>query len=185
MNALTSDLAPTGSTQPASTPFRRSTKQLSGGLWLITLGLLWLLWNFRTIHWSWMESYGFVIVGAVFLFQTIASRQYRLLLGSWFILIGLFHILISYTDFRIREIWPVYVILTGLAFFIHFAADPRRWFSLLCGMLGTGFGVVYLSRTLFLLPHHVAQTLLSYWPLSFVAAGLVMIALALWHQRKK
>lgn len=186
MNSVTTDLAPAGHPQGASAgPARASTKQLTGGLWLLTLGFLWLLWNFRIVPWRWMESYGFVTVGAVFLFQTIASRRYRLLLGSWFVLIGLFHVLIAYTDFHIREIWPSYAILTGLAFLIHFAVDPRRWFSLLCGLLGAGFGAISLSRTLLLLPHHVARTLLSYWPLSFVAAGLIMIGVALWHQHKK
>lgn len=190
MNASIPDgIAVEAPSRPIQVPEDRRTrtlKNVSRGVWLMVTGTLWILWNLWIINWRWMESYGFALIGVLLLVQTIAAGRFRLFLGSWLLLVGGFHVVLSHMDsFRMREVWPMYAVLTGVAFLFHFLANTRRWFSLVACCLLIGYGILSLSVTFLGFPYTVVSVLRHFWPLGLVAAGLILIGLAIWSKRKK
>lgn len=160
-------------------------KYLMLGIWLVALGTLWLLWNVRAVNWAWIERYGFIALGAFLLVKTIVLKKYHLFWGGTLLLIGCFHIYLDQAgDFRMRELWPMYLLIAGMMFMANFIVDLKRWFSLVAGMFLLVFGGAYISRTYFMMPYEVIMWIKLYWPLTFVAAGLILVAIAIFKSRK-
>ena len=160
-------------------------KYLMLGIWLVALGTLWLLWNVRAVNWAWIERYGFIIFGVFLLAKTVILKKYHLFWGGTLLLIGCFHIYLDQAgDFKMRELWPMYLLIAGMMFMVNFIIDLKRWFSLVAGMFLLVFGGAYISRTYFMMPYEIIMWIKLYWPLTFVAAGLILVAIAIIKSRK-
>lgn len=155
------------------------------GIWLIVLGAIWLLWNVRVVNWAWIERYGFILFGAILLVKTVALKKYHLFWGGTILLIGCFHIYLDLSaEYGMRELWPMYLLIAGIMGIANFLVDVKRWFSLVSGMLLMVFGGVYISRTYFMLPYEMVYWIRSYWPLTFVVAGIILVTIAIIKGRK-
>ena len=164
---------------------KKPYKYLMLGIWLVGLGTIWLLWNVHVINWAWIERYGFIGMGIFLLAKTVILKKYHLFWGGTLLLIGCFHIYLDQAgDFRMRELWPMYLLIAGSMFMANFIVDLKRWFSLVAGMFLLLFGGVYISRTYFMMPYEVIMWIKLYWPLTFVAAGLILVAIAIIKSRK-
>jgi hypothetical protein len=159
---------------------KKPYRYLMLGIWLMALGAVWLLWNLRVVNLAWIERYGFIIFGAILLTKTILLKKYHLFWGGTFLLIGLFHVYLDLSaDLGMRELWPMYLLIAGTTFIANFLVDVKRWFSLVAGMFLMMFGGIYLSRTFFMMPYDLVLWIRSYWPLTFVAAGIILVVIAL------
>ncbi len=155
------------------------------GLWLILIGSGWLLYNFRILNWAWMERYGLLVLGGFVLLRTAYLRKFKLTTALSLMAIGLFHIYLDQSDLNMRTVLPMYFIIIGAAFFVNFAIKPDRWWSLASSLILTTWGGLWLSRANDLLSYEWIRTIRTYWPLTFVLAGLILFTVAFIRQRKK
>lgn len=159
------------------------------GLWLgITLtivGSIWLLWNFEFIDGFWVERYGILLIGLVLIVRTIYTKTYRFFSGVFLAGIGGFHIFLDYQPFdAMRDLWPVYFLVMGAAFLIDYAANFRRWISLVFGLLASSVGGIWLGRELFYLDDEWITLTRFYWPLLFIVSGCIMVAVTLIRRKR-
>ncbi|MBL7960279.1 hypothetical protein JNL27_08565 [bacterium] len=154
-------------------------KYLMLGLWLIGLGTVWLLWNAHLIRWAEVERFGFIIFGLFLLVRTVVLKKYNLFWGGTFLLVGCFHLYLDNVgDFRMRELWPMYLLIAGGMSLANFIVNLKRWFSLVAGLFLLVFGGVYMSQTFFMMPYELIMWTKLYWPLTFVVAGVILVAIA-------
>lgn len=164
----------------------RPYKYLTMGMLLIAIGGMWLLWNLRLINWHWIERYGFVMIGAGLLIQTIVRKKNNIFWGVFLLLIGGFHLYLDYsTTLSMNKLWPVYFLSAGLALIVNYGLHIRRWMSLVMGILLAGFGVVQLARELMLIPYDFIFLAKVYWPLTFVLAGIIILCVTLIKHRNR
>jgi hypothetical protein len=155
-------------------------RHLMTGMWLILIGIIWLLWNLHMINWAWMERYGFILLGVFLLVRNFVSKKYHVAVGTFLILIGCFHLYLDAAyEYQMYHLWPVYLIVGGIAFFLNFVLNTRRWFSLLAALMLIGFGAINLSRSFWFVPHDMIAAVRLYWPLTFVLAGIILLSMAL------
>ena len=160
-------------------------KYLMLGIWLVGLGMLWLLWNLRLIHWSGIERFGFIVIGLILLARTVVLKKYNLFWGGTLLLIGCFHLYLdSVGDFRMSELWPMYLLIAGGMSLANFIVNLKRWFSLVSGLFLLVFGGAYMSRTFFMMPYDLIMWTKLYWPLTFVVAGVILVTIAIIKGRK-
>lgn len=154
-------------------------KYLTLGIWMMGLGTVWLLWNLNLIHWAEIERYGFILFGLFLLVKTVIMKKYDLFWGGTLLLIGCFHLYLDYAgNFGMRELWPIYLLIAGVMFLANFVLNVKRWFALVAGLFLVVFGGAYLSRTFFMIPYDLIMWARMYWPLTFVAAGVILVAIA-------
>lgn len=166
-------------------PEKNSYKYLMLGIWLMGLGTIWLLWNMHLIRWAGIERYGFIALGIFLVVKTVVLKKYNLFWGGTLVLIGCFHLYLdSIGDFRMRELWPIYLLIAGTMFLANFIINLKRWFSLVAGLFLLMFGGAYMSRTLFMMPYELIIWTKQYWPLTFVIAGVILVAIAVIKGRK-
>lgn len=155
------------------------------GLWLIGLGVFWLVWNLDLLRWSWVERYGFVVIGLFFVAKAIFLRTYHFAVGISFLTIGLFHLYLDYAEVAsMRALWPIYFLLIGSGFMVNFLVNTNRWPSLTLSLVSLMTGGVLLSRSYFLMPATSLELLRTYWPLTLVASGTILIATA-WFKKRR
>ncbi len=74
------------------------------------------------------------------------------------------------------RLWPVFVMIGGIAFVALFLADPRHdWGVLSFGVLALIAGVVAIAFTLGLLSGPLGRQLAQLWPLVLIVLGLVAL----------
>jgi hypothetical protein len=160
-------------------------RHLMTGIGLILIGIGWLLWNLYIINWAWVERYGFIILGSFFLVKNFVSKKHHVALGTFLILLGLFHLYLDRAvEHELDRLWPLYLMIGGIAFFLNFIFNTRRWFSLVASLTLIGFGAIHLSRAFWFVPYDVVAAVKLYWPLTFVLAGIILLTLALVKKRK-
>ncbi len=164
---------------------KNSYKHLMTGLWLIIIGIGWLLWNLHVINWAWTERYGFIILGAFLLVKNFITKKHHVALGTFLILIGCFHLYLdSAYEYEMHHLWPLYLMAGGVAFFVNFVLNTSRWFSLVAALTLIGFGAIHLSRSFWFVPYDLVNAVKLYWPLTFVLAGVILLSIALIKKRK-
>ena len=183
------DIANQASAEPYSDAVRQNKthtqKHLIIGIWLIAVGMAWILWNARWINWAWTERYGFMLLGTVLLAQNIIRRKMRIALGTALILVGAFHLYLDYAEFSARHLWPVYLLIAGFALILNYIANTRRWFSLISGIFLAGFGSIFFAREMDFIPYSLALMARTYWPLTLVLGGIIIILVTLIKNKKQ
>lgn len=160
-------------------------KYLFTGLWLIVIGTFWILWNMNVLSWGWMERYGLIIIGGVSIIKTIVTKKYYVFFGLTLLLIGVFHLYLDTQEgLAMRTLWPVYFLISGIAFVINFFFNMRRWFSLVAGLSLIGFGGIHISRNFYMFPYDWVFIIRTYWPLTFVVSGIILVCVA-WYKHRK
>ena len=160
-------------------------KYLFTGLWLILIGAMWILWNMDVLSWGWIERYGLIIVGGLSIVKTIITKKYHVFFGLTLLMIGGFHLYLDTQEgLGMRTLWPVYFLIGGIALIINFFFNMRRWFSLVAGLSLIGFGGIHISRNFYMFPYDWVFMIRTYWPLTFVVSGIILVCAA-WYQHRK
>lgn len=160
-------------------------KYLFTGIWLILIGAMWILWNMDVLSWGWMERYGLIIVGGLSIVKTIFTKKYHVFFGLTLLMIGGFHLYLDTQEgLGMRTLWPVYFLIGGIALIINFFFNMRRWFSLVAGLSLIGFGGIHISRNFYMFPYDWVFMIRTYWPLTFVVSGIILVGAA-WYKHRK
>ncbi len=171
-------------TQVENAPSKR-VPALTWGVTLVAIGTFFLLWNLDVLDGYWFERYGLIVMGLALTSWTLYRRRYRFFLGVVLFGTGCFHLYLDGLPYQaIRDLWPVYLLIPGVACLLNFVVRPSRWFSLLCGLVLNAVGWLWLAREQRWVDYDwfVNARALS-WPLIFITAGIILIAVAIVRNR--
>jgi len=155
------------------------------GIALTVIGALWLLWNFDVVDGFWVERYGILLIGLSLLVRTVYTKTYWLFPGALLAGLGAFHVYLDNQPlYAMRQLWPVYFLIMSGAFLMNYAANMRRWISLILGLLTASIGGIWLGRELFGMDYEWVVLAKIYWPLLFIISGSIMVAVTLIRKRR-
>lgn len=158
------------------------------GIILILTGIALVLGQYDLFGFKYLRSYGFFIVGIIFLVQGISnSSQPRIYFSTVITLFGLYYILDTVNIiYAYRELnIPIYVLILGLSFYPMFFFGNRKLNHLLVGNLITLIGLMFLFWHLEVIDHHFLIKFIDrYWPLILIILGLIFLIGSFQHQRK-
>jgi uncharacterized membrane protein HdeD (DUF308 family) len=141
---------------------------------LIILGAVFLMANFSS-KWSWDFWWPvFVLVpGLAFYFWYFSSSNKTkisgiLLPGTILTLFGIFFFITTWLNWQhMDSLWPTFILVPGLAFFVFYFAQPEREKGILIpAFILTGLAIV------FYLSFGLSNKL---WPLILIALGLILL----------
>ncbi len=164
---------------------RKST--IFPGVFLIMLGTILLLYKILPGYFGWRELYPLFLLALglwLIIEALLPGRKDRgaVFPGTVLFLFGLFFFLRNY-DFipyyYVHEVWPIFLIILGLAFFSLFLVNPRDRGSLIPASLFLFFGVVLLLQKLDVIQWDFSDVFADYWPLILVFIGLGIIVSSL------
>ena len=163
------------------------------GLLLIALGA-WLLagtLGVRLPSFATLWPVALIVFGLAFLVQFFAGGRRSeglvftgvaaALLGGFFLAITLGRL--TWAD--AGRLWPVYVLIGGLAFLAQWLARPAEHGLLIPAALATVVGLVALALTLGLAGFTLPDQIIRLWPLLLILAGLGLLANYVVSGRKK
>jgi len=158
------------------------------GIVLVVIGLIILIHKMAIIQFDWYELYPllFLGLGIWFLFKVfIYKKTNSAFAGSLFLLLGIFFLLRNYDLYEFGfmfEVWPVFLLIFGIAFLVQFIVKPQDWGLLIPAGIFLFLGVGFLARNLhwhWLCPFEVTRILERYWPLALILIGAGIIASSL------
>lgn len=159
------------------------------GIILILFGIALLSRRYYFFNLYYIRSYGFFLVGILFLVQGIShSSKPRIYFSSVITLIGLYYILDSLDIiYTYRELSiSIYVLIFGLAFYPLFIFGKKKLNYLLIGNLLTLIGLMFLFWHLELIDHNFLIRLIdNYWPLVIIILGVIFLVGSFQFPRKK
>lgn len=152
------------------------------GLILVIIGAVLLLYNLDIFNFGWHELYPIILMGiGVLFFTSIIGKRHKgaVFPGTILFLLGLFYFLRNYEIipyYYMREVWPVILIIVGLAFFAVFLTNPRDWGQLIPAGTLLVLGIGFLLRELNIIRWNIWQAIRDYWPtiLIVIGAGIIL-----------
>jgi hypothetical protein len=155
------------------------------GLILIIIGALLLVHKLTPYSFGWYEIYPLILIalGALIFVSVIGKRDKgAVFFGTIFFLLGLFFFLRNYDIipyYYMREVWPTFLIILGLAFGSIFITKPSDWGVLIPAGIFLFLGVVFLLRKLHVIYWDIGDIIADYWPviLIIIGGGIILGAL--------
>lgn len=146
------------------------------GIGLIIVGVLLLmhtfdLWDF---HWSQIM----VLIGIFFLVSAFTGSDHGAVFpGSIVFLIGLFFLLRYYDilDDSMYYMWPIFLVIVGIAFYLLFIFKPNDWGLLIPGTILTGLGLLFFAYNYDVIDVSPGRLVKRYWPVILIFIGLKML----------
>lgn len=171
---------------------KSSVKQnfmLAAGLILVLVGILYCVKTFSaTARIFALRPIFFLVIGALFLFLAFAftGNSVFVFFGIFSILSGIVFILIDtgITNLRLSELWPAFVIASGIALFPAGFYKMRRvrtvylFPAITLGVLGILFLMFSLHVIRLPFSHFIAHV----WPVMILFFGIMLVFLYLWQQ---
>ncbi|HOB42846.1 MAG: DUF5668 domain-containing protein [Bacillota bacterium] len=151
------------------------------GIALVILGTLLLMSNFgirarfpAASFWPLLLA----LVGAMFIRDALrpGGERSHVFVGVIILGIGIMYFLKAIGLIRIGmgKLWPVYLVIVGIAFFAQAAAMNVPHYSgtgaLLCGV-----GIILLAFNLRLVDYGIFREAVKYWPVLIIAAGVLKL----------
>ena len=167
---------------------KNSIRSLMPGIILIILGSLLLVHKLEIFYFDWSKTYPilFLCIGILFFISFKSNKNNNVIFwGTIFLLTGLLFLLRNYElieYYYMDEIWPIFLIILGIAFFMLFVVNPRDWGVLIPSSILLFFGIINLLRKL-----HYWETLdavKNYWPVIIIVIGGCIILGSLKKQTK-
>ena len=171
---------------------RRRSGAILPGLLLIALGA-WLLASTLGVRLPSLETIwpvGVIVLGVAFLAQFFAGGRRSeglvftgvatTLLGVFFLAITLG--LLVWAD--AGRLWPVYVVIGGLAFLAQWLARPAERGLLVPAVLALAAGGATLALTLGLVRADIAEPIIRLWPVLLILLGLALLGSYMFSGRK-
>lgn len=114
------------------------------------------------------------------LFVSIVGRRDKgaVFPGTILLLLGLFFFLRNYdlVPYRyVRDIWPMLLIIVGVAFLALFLTKPSDWGVLVPAAIFLFFGTVLLLNKLDVFYLDVWDIVFDYWPIALIIIGAGII----------
>ena len=151
------------------------------GLILILLGALLLMRKLTPYSFGFYEIYPIVIMGiGVLLFVSVIGKRDKgaIFPGTILLLLGLFFFLRNYdlVPYRyVRDIWPMLLVILGIAFLAVFLTKPSDWGVLIPAATFLFFGIVLLLNRLDVFYLDVWDIIADYWPIALIVVGAGII----------
>jgi hypothetical protein len=171
---------------------RRRSGAILPGLLLIALGA-WLLASTLGVRLPGLETMwpvGVIVFGVAFLAQFFAGGRRSeglvftgvatTLLGVFFLAITLG--LLVWAD--AGRLWPVYVLIGGLAFLAQWLARPAERGLLVPAVLALAAGAATLALALGLVRADIAEQITRLWPVVLIVLGLALLGSYMFSSRK-
>ena len=172
---------------------RRRSGAILPGLLLVALGA-WLLAGTLGVRLPGLETVwpvGLIVFGLAFIAQFFAGGQRSegliftgvatLLLGGFFLAITLGALV--WTD--IGRLWPIYILIGGLAFLAQWLVRPGERGLLVPAVLALAAGGATLALTLGVVRADIAEQIIRLWPVVLIVLGLGLLGSYLLSGRKK
>jgi hypothetical protein len=172
---------------------RRRTGAVLPGLLLIALGA-WLLAGTLGVRLPGLATVwpvGLIVFGLAFLAQFFAGGRRSeglvftgvaaTLLGAFFLAITLG--LLAWRD--AGRLWPVYLLIGGLAFLAQWLVRPVERGLLVPAVLALAAGAATLALTLGLVRADIAEQIIRLWPVVLIVLGLGLLGSYLTSGRQK
>jgi hypothetical protein len=99
--------------------------------------------------------------------------------GILLILLGIVFLLPNFMDVRVGDLWPVFLLGPGLAFFIMFTRDKKNYGLLMPATILTVMGLMFFGTTLRM------TSMETIWPMFVIAPGLGLFLMYLLGKREK
>ncbi len=153
------------------------------GILIILLGSVLFVHEMDWFHFDWYNLYPliFLLMGAALILISILDRNHNpMFWGTILLLLGVLFLMRNYgylNYFSFREVWPVFLIIIGLAFVTSFLLRPND-----LGMLiPAGFLIIPGSALLLRKLHFWAayEYVANFWPLLIVLVGVVIVVKSL------
>ncbi len=160
-----------------------SKTSLLPGILLIIIGSLLLIHKLNILYFDWPKTYPIVFVAigiALFASYFFNRNSNSVFWGTIFTLGGVFFFLRNYhfiDYYYVREVWPVFMMILGIAFIVLFIVRPQDWGVLIPGGILLILGTSFLLRSLHL--WHAQEIIRRYWPLLLIliGAGIILSSL--------
>ncbi|UCE19975.1 MAG: hypothetical protein JSV84_06435 [Gemmatimonadota bacterium] len=174
--------APCCSKVENSGPKRRS---LFPALFLIFIGSLFLLRSFDIIRWH--DVWPILLFGVgVLLFCSAFGKKDRgaVFPGTILVFIGAFFYLWKnyYLPWYMDELWPVFPLIVGLAFFVLFLFSPREWGVLIPAAMLTFVSAIFFLNNFGTIPWSAWALIGRTWPIVLIVIGVLILVS---HTRKR
>jgi len=99
--------------------------------------------------------------------------------GILLIVLGIVFLLPNFTDLRARELWPVFILAPGVAFFFMYSRERSNYGLLMPAAILTVISVMFFSMTL------GWASMQTIWPLFIMAPGIGFLLMYLLGKREK
>ncbi|MDZ7859256.1 MAG: hypothetical protein U5O15_01080 [Candidatus Krumholzibacteriota bacterium] len=142
------------------------------GLVFITLGILFLLHNFRVIDLNWQSFWAYLvtIMGIIFWIGFIADRKKSgfIMPGTILIVIGLIFIYCSrYGWYAMNNLWPFFILAPAAGLYAMYIFDKHDRGLLVPAGILTAIGLVFLLQS-----YHWIKMI---WPVVVIFIGILLL----------
>jgi hypothetical protein len=151
------------------------------GLILIVIGALLLIQKLTPFSLGWYEIYPLILMGlGVLFFTAIFGKKDKgaVFPGTILFLLGLFFFLRNFDIipyYFVREVWPIILIIIGIAFLAVFITKPQDWGVLIPGGTLLFLGTMFLLRRLHIIYWDIGDIVADYWPAAIIVVGIGII----------
>jgi uncharacterized membrane protein HdeD (DUF308 family) len=151
------------------------------GIILIAIGGVILVYNLDIIDLGWRTLVGTVmlLIGiSIFIGAFKSSDRSPVFPGTYLSLTGLFFITmdLNLINDDLGDMWPMFIIILGIAFLVTFAFKPRELSPLINAIIFTSLGIIFLlSQAGILEWHDVWHYFGQYWPVILILIGLSLL----------
>ena len=165
----------------------RRTKRKGGlftALFLIFVGVVFLLSSFDLFSWGDTWPLFLIGIGLLLFFSAFGKRDKGAVFpGTILILVGLFFFLWRnyYLPWYMDEVWPVFPLIVGIAFFVLFLLNPRDWGVLIPAAILLFVSAVFFLNNFGALPWSVWGVFGRAWPIVLIVIGVFIL---LGHARR-
>lgn len=152
------------------------------GVILILIGVVFLLQQMEIWHFTWRETYPFILLGVSAIFiVSIFTKGDRgasfpasvfLVLGIFFFLRNFGYFSLDYYFYDLRDYWPIFLIAFGLGFIVLFLFKSDDWGVLVPGGVLLFLGAIFFLNTIDVL---YWRNITDFWPVILIALGLSIV----------
>jgi hypothetical protein len=161
-------------------PTQAKRRGLFPATFLIFLGLVFLLRTLHLLHWN--DAWPLILVGiGTMLFISGLGRTDKgaVFPGTVLILVGVFFFLWSRLEFLdyldMDELWPVFPLIVGVAFFVLFLVNPKDWGTVIPGAILIFISLLFFFTNFGLLSASQWVRIGRLWPLILIIIGIGLL----------
>jgi hypothetical protein len=165
--------------------FERRRRGLFPSLFLIFIGIVFLLRSFHLFQWHDVWPVLLFGVGLLLFLSAFGRRDKGAVFpGTILVLVGTFFFLWKnyYLPWYMDELWPIFPLVVGVAFFVLFLFSPRDWGVLIPAAILTFVSAIFFLNNFGTLPWSVWEVIGKTWPIILIVIGVLILAS---HTRRK